>query len=502
MTEIKNGAILSYFNILIKNIVNILYIPFLLRFVGQSEYGLFQMTNSTVMSLSLLSMGFSSAYVKYYINYKVKEDNRSISKLNGFYLLLFSLISILSLILGFFLVKNSDLFFGSTLNESELNLTKYLMFFLVINVAITFPSSVFDANILANEKFVFQQVRQILQSLLPPLIAVPLIISGSGVLSIVISQTIVTLIFLILNIHFCIVKLNMKFIFKPLPRVILIDLCTFSFFVFLNQVVDIVNNNVPNFILGMFVGAKGVATFSIATQLKNIFFMLSVSLSNVFIPKINKMVSSGESNDALIRIMIKIGRIQMSILLFFLGGYIILGKFFMLKWAGDTTGLSYILTISMVIPAIPPLTQNIGIEIQRAYNKHFFRSVSFTICALLNTFITVYCTKTFGVIGSPIGYIFSLVVANGFLMNWYYKNRMQLDIVKYWKNVLSCVIPGLVLVPCLLFLTNILPVNNLITFFLWGVLYSILYLIIFIKFVSTDYEKQFVSSVLSVRRER
>src|SRR5699024_12318145 len=70
----KFGALLSYINIISKDLVNFLYTPFLLRFVGQANYGLFQMTNSVMLSLSLLSMGFSSAYVKFYITYKVKED--------------------------------------------------------------------------------------------------------------------------------------------------------------------------------------------------------------------------------------------------------------------------------------------------------------------------------------------------------------------------------------------------------------------------------------------
>ena len=70
----KYGAMLSYLNIIIKNLINFIYTPLLLRLAGQNEYGLFQMTNSVAMSLSLLSMGFSSAYVKFYMTYKVNKD--------------------------------------------------------------------------------------------------------------------------------------------------------------------------------------------------------------------------------------------------------------------------------------------------------------------------------------------------------------------------------------------------------------------------------------------
>ncbi|MCU7776771.1 oligosaccharide flippase family protein [Enterococcus faecium] len=77
----KYGVALSYLNIIIKNAVTFLYTPFLLNTVGQADYGLFQMTNSVVMSLSLLSMGFSSAYVKFYMEYKVQDNKKAMKKL-------------------------------------------------------------------------------------------------------------------------------------------------------------------------------------------------------------------------------------------------------------------------------------------------------------------------------------------------------------------------------------------------------------------------------------
>lgn len=35
----KAGAILGYLNIIVKNLVNLIYTPMLLSFVGQADYG-------------------------------------------------------------------------------------------------------------------------------------------------------------------------------------------------------------------------------------------------------------------------------------------------------------------------------------------------------------------------------------------------------------------------------------------------------------------------------
>ncbi len=42
----------------------------------------------------------------------------------------------------------------------------------------------------------------------------------------------------------------------------------------------------------------------------------------------------------------------------------------------------------MVVPSIIPLSQNIGIEIQRAMNKHIFSSITYSLFAILNIIIT------------------------------------------------------------------------------------------------------------------
>ena len=57
----KAGALLGYANILAKNLVNLVYTPMLLSYVGQADYGVFQSSNSFVFSLTLLSFGFSEA---------------------------------------------------------------------------------------------------------------------------------------------------------------------------------------------------------------------------------------------------------------------------------------------------------------------------------------------------------------------------------------------------------------------------------------------------------
>ena len=53
----KAGVILSYAGEIVKILVNLIYTPIMLRLLGQSEYGLYQLVYSVVSYLSLLSLG-------------------------------------------------------------------------------------------------------------------------------------------------------------------------------------------------------------------------------------------------------------------------------------------------------------------------------------------------------------------------------------------------------------------------------------------------------------
>ena len=65
MNQIKVGAFLSYLIIGLNNIIGLLYTPFMLRMMGQTEYGLYSLVVSVVAYLTVFDLGFGNAIVRY-----------------------------------------------------------------------------------------------------------------------------------------------------------------------------------------------------------------------------------------------------------------------------------------------------------------------------------------------------------------------------------------------------------------------------------------------------
>ena len=140
----------------------------MLRLLGQSEYGLYQLVFSVVSYLSLLSLGFGSSYLRFYSRYKVKDDIDEIARLNGMFMTIFTTISVICIFCGILMIANIQQIFGTGLSYSEYKTARVLMALMVFNLALTFPNSVFNCAITAHEKYIFQKSLVILENICSP----------------------------------------------------------------------------------------------------------------------------------------------------------------------------------------------------------------------------------------------------------------------------------------------------------------------------------------------
>ena len=491
--QIKAGAILGYANILVKNIVNLIYTPLLLSFVGQADYGVFQTSNAFVSSLSILSFGFSDAYVRFYTQTRVKGTDQDVKRLNGLYLSLYVVLSLLALIIGLTLAAKSEDLFADSFTEEQIRLAGSLMVIMAFNVAITLFSTVFDAYILVHEEFKFQQSRQMLTTASTPLISLVLLWADFGVIGVALAQLLIVVVLLVVNIRFAISKLGMRFVFKNFEKKLLLSLIAFSAWIFANQVCELVNQSVPHMILGAVSGAVTVSVFAVAVQIRQVFYSLSTAISSVLVPRINKIVADRDNNEELTKLMTGVGRFQAMMFVYVFCGFILLGHFFIQKWAGKEFEAAYWLIIVMVCPLIIPLIQNTGIEIQRAKNRHRARSLAYLLTALLNLMLTAILAGRFGYWAPVIGYVAYVFIGCGLFMNWYYHYRIGLDMIFFWKRILPIIFAaaGVTLVSKLI-IELVLPVTGWASFICAGMAYSALFISVFYFKVMSDKERRTV----------
>lgn len=445
--QIKAGVILQYAQMALAAVVSLVYTPIMIQKLGKAEYGIYNLASSVISYLSLLSLGFSGSYLRFYSRYKAENDERGIRRLNGLFLLVFSVIAGVALLCGLVLMQKRFLLliFDEGLTAAEISLSRTLMIFLVINMVCSFPTSVFVSYITSQEKFIFQKCVAMLKTVVGPFVSIPMLLLGYGSIGVVAVTTAITLFADLLNAFFCLKKLKMKFEFKNPDGRLFREIFAFSAFIAIGEIIDQINFTLDKILIGRFRGSEEVSVYTTGSQLNALYMNFSSAIASVFSPRINRIVSEGKEtwvqdiND----LFLKVGRIQFFVLGLILTGFIFFGRQFIRFWVGDGFEDSYIIALLLIVPITIPLIQNIGLEYQRARNLHKFRSLIYLGMAGINVVLSIFFCRKWGAIGSAIGTTVSILLANGLAMNIYYKKRLDIDVGGFWKNIF-CVLPAFI----------------------------------------------------------
>ena len=498
VNQLKAGVVLNYVVIILNTVVGLLYTPYMLRMMGQSEYGLYSLVASVIAYLTVLDLGFGNAIVRYTAKFRAEKKTEEQYEMFGMFFLLYLVIGIIAFGIGLGLYFNVGTLFGDTMTAVELDRARIMMLLLVANLAFTFPMSIWGSIIQAYEDFVFQKSLNIFRIILNTAVMICLLHFGYKAVAMVVVQTIFNVLTLVLNFIYCRRKLNIHiyFRFKHFHWGFLKEVAIYSFWIFLNAIMDRVYWSTGQFVLGAIVGTAAVAVFAIAIQLEGMYMQFSTAISSVFLPKVTAMVATNRSRKEISDLFIRTGRIQYIVLAYILSGFIIFGRQFIELWAGADYSDAYIISLLFFIPLTVPLIQNLGITILQARNEMKFRSVLYIIIALVSLAMQIVLTRYFGGIGCAMGVSGALVVGQILIMNVYYQRRQDLDIKTFWKEISKMSI-----IPIVLIFSSMLVIRHFFALDSWGKLilgiaaFSLVYIPLFFRFSMTDDERNLFISM-------
>lgn len=498
VNQLKAGVVLNYVVIFLNTVVGLLYTPYMLRMMGQSEYGLYSLVASVIAYLTVLDLGFGNAIVRYTAKFRAEKKTEEQYEMFGMFFLLYLVIGIIAFGIGLGLYFNVDTLFGNTMTSVELGRARIMMLLLVANLAFTFPMSIWGSIIQAYEDFVFQKSLNIIRIILNTVVMICLLHFGYKAVAMVVVQTIFNVLTLVINFIYCRRKLNIHiyFRFKHFHWGFLKEVAIYSFWIFLNAIMDRVYWSTGQFVLGAMIGTAAVAVFAIAIQLEGMYMQFSTAISSVFLPKVTAMVATNRSRKEISDLFIRTGRIQYIVLAYILSGFIIFGRQFIELWAGAGYSDAYMISLLFFIPLTVPLIQNLGITILQARNEMKFRSVLYIIIALVSLAMQIVLTSHFGGIGCAMGVSGALVVGQILIMNVYYRRRQDLDIMTFWKEISKMsIIPIILIISSMLVIRHFFALDSWEKLILGIAAFSLVYIPLFFRFSMTDEERNLFISM-------
>ena len=416
-------------------VIGLLYTPYMLRMLGQAEYGLYSLAASIIAYLTVLDLGFGNAIIRYTAKFRAEGKIDEQKYMFGMFLVLYIGIGIIAVIAGAVLSLNVESIFSAKMTEYEVDRTRIMLWLMTFNLAYTFPMSIWGSIMTAYERFTFPRIVSIVRSVLNPLVMVALLAIGYKALAMVIVTTIFNVVTLLINYWYCKNKLKIEVRYGKFDFKFLKEVSVYSFWIFLNAIMDKIYWSTGQFVLGIYRGTVAIAIYAVAIHLQNMFMMFSTAITGVFLPKVTAMVAKGDNEKDISDLFIRTGRIQYILLSLILTGFIIFGRSFINLWAGEGYQEAYLYALMFFIPLTVPLIQNMGIIILQARNQMKFRSLLYIVIAVVSLVSSFPLAKYYGGMGCAISTAGALVLGQIIIMNIYYQRKQHINIIRFWKEI-------------------------------------------------------------------
>ena len=295
---------------------------------------------------------------------------------------------------------------------------------------------------------------------------------------------------------FLVLKVQFDFGFRTGDGILIKTILVFAGAIVLQSIMDQLNWQIDKFVLAWTSGTVEISIYSVGSTLNTYYITIATSMSGVFIAEVNRLVALKRDNEVS-TLFVKTSRLFALLVLLIMSGYCILGKPFILRWAGAEYGTSYYIGLLLMLPVTASLTMGLGQDIVRAKNVHkkqIFINISVSLC---NFIISIPLAIKFGAIGSALGTFICEVIICIIVQSIYYNNIAKLNMKEYYKEMLR-ILRGLifpVLFGIIIMKFELVKVN-FFSVAVYGLIYVCIYVGSMWLFAMNSYEKGLIKRAL------
>jgi O-antigen/teichoic acid export membrane protein len=491
INEIKLGALLSYLSIVLNTIIGLFYIPILLRFLGQSEYGLYMLIGSIVGYISILDFGLHNTIYRFVSKYQSEKNYKAQKTFLSTIFVIYSFIMILIILVGIFLYNYIDIIFSSSIDQENIQKARKMFVILIFNLAITLPLGAFQFILRGYGKFTLTNFVKIVRILLRTFFAILILFLGYKSVALVMIDTIFNLSMGIIFLFYCVRKYNVKFSFISFDRTIIKEIFNYSVYVFIIAIINQFFWKIGQVTLGVIDSTIAVAIYALSMSLVSYYQQFGLAISGLFMPKVSKLVTDGSNNVILTDLMIRVGRLQFIILGFILTLFFVFGQNFISLWAGKEYDEVYKIVLILFFSLTIPMSQTIGGVILQVKNLQFFKTINYSIMCLFNVISAIYLGRLYGPFGVGLSTAISVIIFQLIIMNFYYY-YIGIDIRRFYIEVFSKNLIVLIAILILGSLFFYLPGESWMALFFKISLVCFIYIIFMLVYGFNKFERDLV----------
>lgn len=407
---------------LVNMVVSFFLSPFMVHQLGPSGYGIWVLVGSLTGYLGVLDFGLRPTTVRFVSKYRTLGDDLMVNRVVNTILLILSIVAavvvLASLILSFFasgFFKIPEEFHGQF---------RWIIIIVGLNVASSFPFSIFGSMLAALERFDLTNAIQVVVFLMRALLLVVFLKLGGGLVAVgvvVLSAGISTF---LLESRFCL-KLYPMLTINPrlADRESFKMIFAFSGYAFVMNIASRLSLQTSAIVLGAMISAEAITYYSIGSTMIDYLLILISYMSTTVLP-IASGLDAKQDFDKLKQLLVIGTKYCVAVILPVSFSYLIVGEEFINLWMGPQFGevSSKVLAI-LTCGYFGFLSQFVANSIFVGSGKLKYLAYLNMALAVVNVGLSIILVKWYGIFGCALGTAIPLLI-NGSLFYPIYACRI------------------------------------------------------------------------------
>jgi O-antigen/teichoic acid export membrane protein len=409
--NVVTGTATKYLLLGINVALGIVLMPFTVRHLGASEYGLWMLVASLTYYFQLLDLGYGNGLVRHVADADARGDVRAVNDILSTFVVVYAALGVAAAAgtvgLIFFAVPRFP-----RLSPADVTRAQLLLAIMGLRIAIGFPMTVFGAVTTARQRFALNNAVAMAVALVNGLVTYLVLASGHGLVALVASTTAVGLgsygaYAWTARMAFPELRLRVSAFSRALVR----DVTTFSIYLFIIDIAVQIGFNLDNVVVGAALGTSAVAVYAVTLRLADYQRQLCNQFNSFLFPLAVRFGADGRS-EALESMLIDGTRIALLMVTGVTICVIGFGRPLIVRWMGPGFEAGVIPLHVLALTGVVLVGQGPLGNILLATGRH--RLVAYVSLgeALANLALSVVLVRRFGMLGVAAGTAAPVMLAN------------------------------------------------------------------------------------------
>ena len=471
-------------------------VRFNMQHLGQDAYGLWMLAASITTYFTVLDLGYGTAVVKFVSEHRARKDVRGLNEILSTMALVFAGLGAICYAVALLAALALPVLFNVT--PEQVSVGRVVLLMIALQVALTFPFSIFGAVTNAFERSDINDVAAILFNVATAAVNVVVLEAGYGLVTLVTATTVMRILPLWVfrrNAYRVFPQLEIRRAFFQRTR--LRQLTGFSMYVAVAEWSARLTYATGALYLGMFVGTAAVFIYSVAYRIAESLQMMTEQLHTFMMPWIVHRAVDG-AVDRQRTLMVRATRLELGVAVGLCGLVAALAGAVIDAWLGPEAKESIRVTQMLALLVVLRAGTDMPATVLQGTGHHRFLAGATATAAITNLLISLPLVLIWGVPGAALGTVISVTLSTALV----FPRSCKVVDVRVWDGVKQILVPTLgpaaVAVATVLALQRVLPgglVPVLANLCVGGLVYAAMFLWLGVE----QDEREWLKAMLSRR---